>query len=246
MNKLRVSIALLCCAVSVGTFGQSTTYLGVETAATHDLFTFIDEGNKLSSDLLVSGYYGITVSQSIGKSFILESGMIIKHYLEGYDYEINPQFDMIGIDKSGTSSNSFISLQVPVRIKAEFPLIHSRFSFFSSIGYLFNIRLGIEGGGSGGGSLINESFSITTSHVSRSGLAKTFSLIETGIGISYNFSNHSKLYLTASYFSGFKNIIELDVEYTISDNPTYTAQGVSTGDYWSMGIGYSYPIRRMK
>jgi len=246
MKTLRVALIITCCIVSLSVSGQSTTYLGVETAATHDLFTFIDEGDLLSSDLLISGYYGITLSQSVGRTFILETGIISKHYLEGYDYELDGPFDMKTFHKTGTSSNAFISMQVPFRVKAEFPIIQDRFSFFSTVGYHLSFRTGGEGTGSGEMKIYSETDTISSSHTARSGLAKTFSLLETGIGLSYHFANQSKLYVTASYFSGFRNIIELDVEYTLYDQPTYTAEGVSTGDYWSIGIGYSYPVGRMR
>ncbi len=63
--------------------GQRSTYVGPIGALTFDKFEFTDPGNVIRTALVPSGAYGILVGQEISDHFIIELGLIRKHYSEG-------------------------------------------------------------------------------------------------------------------------------------------------------------------
>lgn len=50
------------------------------------------------------------------------------------------------------------------------------------------------------------------------------------------------LSFSASYFTGFKKVIQSDIVYTLNDGPETTATTYSKGDYTSFNMGIRFPI----
>src|SRR5687767_5399966 len=83
--------------ISLPAFAQNKTYIGVEGALTHDIFTidpnindfasaFFGNSDYISQNRLYEESFGVTLSREMNKNFILEAGLISKNFVMGYRY----------------------------------------------------------------------------------------------------------------------------------------------------------------
>jgi hypothetical protein len=231
MKKLLIiAIATL---LSLSVFGQKNTYIGFETTITNDVYDFTDEGDNIKPTLLINILWGINIRQDINNIFSLESGLIRKYYKEGLELNTNASPFLPGI-----LSNAINVWQIPLRIKSRFNIYSNKYFFTTNTGFHYCINSDYGSYGSG-------HFGDSTSYVnyaSNTSLAKSFFLLETGGGFEFIILQKVLLSLSCNYFTGFRKIVQLDIEYTVNNEPLSYAYAHSKGDYWSVGIGLRYKI----
>ena len=222
-------------------FGQNSTYLGIEIGPKFEVYQSTDNGNELyTKPFFFSPIYGLTIGQEINNTFTLETGFFVNNYGESYRIEGEGGYG---------ASNALVAYQIPLRLKAQLNLLKDRLSLVTTIGYTFAINS--DYGSSGSGSSFSSSTSpqyndsTRTEYVSTYNLKKTCGLIETGLALNYKFKNSMILSLAANYLTGFSRVVETDVKYWINDEPSQTGTVFSNGDYFSVIIGLKYPISEL-
>ena len=225
-------------------FGQNSTYLGIEIGPKFEVYRSTDNGNGLyTKPFFFSPIYGLTVGQDINNTFTLETGFFVNNY--GESFRIEGEGDVFGYD----ASNALVAYLIPLRLKAQLNLLKDRLSLVTTIGYTFAINS--DYGSSGSGSSFSSSTSpqyndsTRTEYVSNYSLKKTYGLIETGLALDYKFKNSMILSLSANYLTGLSRVVETDVKYWINDEPEQTGTVFSNGDYFSLIIGLKYPISEL-
>lgn len=221
--------------------GQNKTYLGLEIGPKYEVYQYTDNGNGLyTKPAFFSPIYGLTIGQELNKTFIFETGFYLNDYGESY---------RIRGDIGYRTSNAILAYQIPLRLKARLNLIEDKLSIVSTIGYTLAINSDFGSSGTGSsfssttGSPSNDSTRIED--VSNYSLQRSYGLLETGVGLEYQFPNSLTLSLSANYMTGFKKVVDIDVRYWINDGPEQSASVFSNGDYFSMVFGVKYPISRI-
>ena len=110
------------------------------------------------------------------------------------------------------------------------------------IGYVLGINSDY-GYGDGGesGSQTTAQDTISYSVYSKLSLRRTFPLLQTGIGVEFSLFRIVLLSVSANYYSGFKNLIEQNIEYT-QNSASNTAKVISKGEIMAFGLSAKYPI----
>lgn len=221
--------------------GQNKTYLGLEIGPKFEVYQYTDNGDGLSTKpFFHSPIYGLTIGQELSKTFIVETGFFINDYGESFRVEGDIGYRI---------SNAILAYQIPLRLKARLNLIKDRLSLVSTIGYTLAINsdFGSSGGGSSfsstSGAFSNDSTRIED--VSNYSLQRHYGLLETGLGLEYQLPNSLTLSLSANYMTGFKKVVDMDVDYWINDGPQQSANVFSNGDYFSIVFGIKYPISKI-
>lgn len=219
---------------------QNRTYLGVEFGPKFDVYQYVDNGDALyTKPFLFSPIYGVTIGQEITRNFTLETGFFINDYGESY---------RIRGDIGWTSASGIIAYQIPLRLKARLNLVKDRLSLVSTIGYTLAINndYGYDAYGQGLSRTNLPGFNQRTETVDTSRyLKKTYSMLETGLALEYQFKNSLSLYLAGNYMMGFSRVTEIDVHYRIDNRPEQTGTVFSNGDYFSVFLGLRYPISNL-
>ncbi|MDB4107460.1 hypothetical protein N9595_03235 [Bacteroidia bacterium] len=221
-------------------FGQNSTYLGIELGPKFEVYQSTDNGNGLyTKPFFFSPIFGLTIGKEINETFLLETGLQINEY--GKSYRIKGEgFGGYGV------SNALDAYQIPLRLKTRLNLLKDKLSLVTSVGYTFAINgdYGSTGSGSSfsSGSSSAGIDSTRSKHTSTYSLKKSYGLIETGLALEYKFKNSIRLSLAANYMTGLSRVVEADVKYWINDGPEQTGTVFSNGDYYSIFIGLKYPI----
>ncbi len=239
---MKVALNLLLICLSYIAFGQNKTYLGVEIGPKFELYDLMDNENSITTNTTVnSPIYGITVGQEINKTFTGEVGFYVNHY--GLSYSIGENFRF-------SKPDGMVAFQIPLRLKARLNLYKDKLSIVTTIGYTIGINN--DFGSSSSSSIFLSrsgpgtiSDSIRVSHMSNYNLAKTYGMVETGIGYEYKFKNALKLYTGVNHLAGFKRVIETDISYRIDDEPEQAAMVFSNGNYFSIVFGIQFPISNL-
>ena len=237
--KNRIFIILILIGISQFSFGQKSTFIGFEGAVTSDIYEIVDPCNIIQNTPLITGSWGFTIGQEINKNFLIESGIIRKYYAEGYAFSSQPNI--------GFSGNAYNSWQIPLRLKGKINLVKNKFFLTTSIGYHYciNTEYGY-GGGSGGFGKIDSQDTIPGSYFTiNDSIAKTFSLIEAGVGLEVIAFKGFHIYLSSSYFVGLNKVYQLDL--TVEDEicKTENAVALSKGSYWNIAFGIKYSISNL-
>ena len=220
-------------------FGQNSTYLGIEIGPKFEVYQSIDNGNGLyTKPFFFSPLYGLTIGQEINNIFTFETGLFVNDYGESFRIE--------GESFGYSASNALTAYQIPLRLKARMKLLNDKLSLVTTVGYTFAINddYGSSGSGSSFSSSISSSSndSTRTEYISEYSLKKFYGLIEAGLALNYKFKNLLIIYLAANYLTGLGRIVESDVKYWINDGPEQTGTVFSNGDYYSIILGIKYPI----
>ena len=223
-------------------FGQISTYLGIEIGPKFEVYQSTDNGNGLyTKPFFFSPIYGLTIGQEINNTFTLETGFFVNDYGESYRIE--------GEGFGYASSNALLAYQIPLRLKAQLNLLEDKLSLVTTIGYTFAINndYGSIGYGSSFSSSISSSNndSTRTEYISNYGLKKSYGLIEAGLALDYKFKNSLRLVLALNYLTGLSRVVETDVKYCINEKPEQTGTVFSNGDYFSIVLGIKYPISNL-
>lgn len=223
-------------------FGQNSTYLGIEVGPKFEVYQSTDNGNGLyTKPFFFSPIYGLTIAQEINNAFTLETGFFVNDYGES--------FRIVGEGFGYGSRNALVAYQIPLRLKAHLNLFEDKLSLVTTIGYTFAINNDYGSSGSGysfsSSASSSNNDSTRTEHMSTYGLKKYYGLIEAGLALDYKFKNSLRIFLAVNYLTGLSRVVETDVKYWINDEPEQTGTVFSNGDYYSIVLGIKYPISNL-
>ena len=223
-----------CICFSNNVISQKNLYLGFEFGVSSDQYDVFDTGSELLNTRVLSSSAGATIGFSFTDNLSIETGAILKQYGRGYNFG--------GLEsRTGFISSAMHTLQIPVRIRARFPVVKDRLFLTGVMGYhrcynLYNSESFGSIGSSGGAFLLDadEKYS--------GNLVQGFHLLETGIGLEYRIFKNVFLTFNASYFTGFKTVAQSDLAYSVNDEPVSRGTYRSNGSYASYNIGVRIPI----
>ena len=235
MLKLTIATLALSLAFITGV-AQKNTYIGVEGAANNDVYDIIDNGSALKKVPLITGYFGLNIRQDISSTVFLETGLLRKYYDEGIGFKGTSSY---------TESNAINAWLIPLRLGVRLKLLNLRkqkLYFVPVIGYVLGINsdYGYGDGGEGGSETMAHD-TISYNVYSRLSLRRTFPLLQTGMGVEFVLLRTVFVSVNVNYFTGFKNLIEQNIEYT-RNSVSNTAKGLSKGEIMSFGLSAKYPI----
>lgn len=217
-------------------FSQNKTFIGLSTYINGDLNEISDATNCFNSTSLKNVSIGLNVCHEINTNLILETGIILKKFKIGF------QFDAPKIEGSFlTSSNAINAFQIPFRIKLKSKIGRS-VSLITSLGYHFCYS-NTTGRSKGYYNYVSITDTITINYSSNYNKPQSFSLLESTIGLEFNLIKGCRLLFSGSYYSGFSKIVNMDINYKYNSLPLTFANASSTGNYWSVGVSFYYPIR---
>ncbi|HUR30651.1 MAG TPA: hypothetical protein VMZ69_04415 [Saprospiraceae bacterium] len=216
-------------------FAQHVTYLGIEIGAANDRFEYFDEGDQLVTTPLANIRWGIIAGHTFNNSLSIEAGVIRKNYKEGFGFNFN-SFE------SSHTSTSIRTWQFPLRLKPKLRLFSDDVFFRPAVGFNYCINRDNAFHSGGGGSVGTVEEAVTYHYDVDYGLTRSFMLVETSLGIEVELFERAAISFSASYFTGFKPVIDLDLTYQINDGPDTIVKAHSKGEYVSFYIGMSYPL----
>lgn len=238
MKKIAIFIFIVVIFSHLG-YSQNRTFIGSEFAMTGDIYEIIDPCILITTTPLITGYWGVTLGHEFNNNFTVETGLIRKYYDEGFGYNIESLI-------IGTSSNAYNTWQIPFRLKSKINLLKNKLFLTTTVGYHFSINTEYGyGGGSGGGELIDGNDTINVFYTVNDSISKTFSLVEAGIGLEFAAFDGLIVSLSSSYFTGFKNVYQLDMKTENQNCITHNAYGISKGSYWNIAFGIKYAISNL-
>ena len=237
---LKTAFVTLALALTfITAFGQKNTYIGVEAAVNNDVYDIIDRGTLLKKVPLITGYFGLNIRQDVSSTVFLETGLLRKYYDEGIGFTTST-----GYSESNAINAWLIPLRLGVRIKL-LNLRKQKLYLVPVIGYVLGINSDYGyGDGGEGGSQTTAQDTISYSVYSKLSLRHTFPLMQTGMGVEFALLRTMIISVSANYYTGFKNLIEQNIEYT-HNSVSNTAKGLSKGEIISFGLSAKYPISNL-
>lgn len=232
-------ITLVLSFAFITSVAQKNTYIGFEGAVNNDVYDIIDNGSLLKKVPLITGYFGLNIRQDISSTVFLETGLLRKYYDEGIGFKGSSSYT------EGNAINAWlIPLRLGVRVKL-FNLRKQKLYLVPVIGYVLGINSDYGyGDGGEGGSETTAQDTISYNVYSKLSLRRTFPLLETGIGVEFALLRTVVVSVSAKYYTGFKNLIEQNIEYT-HNSVSNTAKGLSRGEIMSFGLSAKYPISNL-
>lgn len=236
MTKTILAI-LVFTLIGTTALAQRNTYIGVEGAATHDVYDIVDDGPLLQKAPLLSGYFGLSVRQDLSPTVFLETGLLRKYYNEGIDFKPVPGY---------AETNAINAWLIPLRLGTRINIRRQKVFLVPVVGYAFGINseYGYGDGGLGGFEATASKDTIHYSMYSNLNVRRTFPLLQTGMGVEFELLRTVLVSVAANYYTGSKNLIEQDIEYTYRSS-TYTATGLSKGDMMGFGVAFKYPVSHL-
>lgn len=217
-------------------FAQRNTYIGGEGAVNHDVYEIIDNGTLLKKVPLVTGYFGFNIRKDLSPAVFIEVGLLRKYYDEGIGFKVSAD---------NAETNAINGWFIPLRLGTRINIGKEKIHLVPVIGYTLGINSDYGYGDGGvGGQFINSQDTIDYNVYSKLSLTRTFPLLQTGIGVEFILLRTLLISLAANYYTGFKNLIEQNIEYTYNAN-TYSAKGLSKGEIVSFGLAIKYPISHL-
>jgi hypothetical protein len=226
--------------ISLGTFAQNLTYIGIEGGYKSDKYTSYDPAGHLRNIGSFGGNASFVVGQEILESVFIESGIIIHEY-----------YDCIGFKGQSSTSmgNVLFSLQFPIRLKTSINLLNNKLliSPFTGLKFGHNLDYIKNGGISGSSGGNSDFFGVEFDYEAQenSNLRKNFILLETGITLEYQTKNRFIFGLSTAYNTGFSPIIYQEVIYSKNSGPDHTAYKISNGNYLNITFGIKAPISNL-
>lgn len=217
-------------------YGQNL-YMSLEVGPKFEVYQSTDKGGVIyTKPFLYMPIYGLVLGHEINNVFSIESGLYINDYGESYR--------VLG-DWGYGISNGFVAYQIPLRLKSQINLHKERLKLSTHIGYHFAIHDAYYSTSRGGGHFTYPQEGFTrTEDITVYDFRKTYSLIETGIGLDYLLKNSIILYLKANTLRGFSRVVETNVKYWVDEGDEKNATVFSNGDYFSFVFGIKYPIKK--
>lgn len=225
--------------ICITTLGQKTTYIGVEAAVNNDIYDIIDNGTLLKQVPIITSYFGLNIRQEIGQAVFLETGLLRKSYHEAIGFNTSSRY---------TETDAINAWLIPVRFGVRINLLNlqrQQIYLVPVIGYVLGINSDYGyGDGIQSGSERSAHDTLSYNVYSKLSLRKTFPLLQTGLGVEFVFARVLLVNVNANYYTGFKNVIEQNIEYT-HNSVTSTASGLSKGEMMSLGLSIKYPISNL-
>lgn len=229
--------------ISTQLFSQQKLSIGIDGALSKDIYQIFDTGENAFVPELFSNSFGLFLRYNIKNSFFIESGLIIKNYSDGYGLKLSYKFEN---NETWGKSYGYSKLQIPIRIDSKIPFYNNKIALISRIGYHFCINKSSGGVGSGNGSGTIADSTYTYSTISNIGDYKKYSLLETGIGLEFNFIKNINILCMASYYTGFKDLIITNMKYKLPEKPEQQSKIVSSGNYFNFSLGFRYSLGQKK
>ncbi|MEQ8534543.1 MAG: hypothetical protein RIB86_22000 [Imperialibacter sp.] len=233
ISKLAL-VTLAVVTLSKEVTGQRKTYLGFEFGPKYEIMQVPAHDDQLYStpyNNSVTG--GLSFGWDFGKRWTLETG------LYGYKYHH-------GIGVKGTayaSAPSFSVIQVPLRAKQRFYFLSDRLQIAPSAGVALivsTIPNYVNTAGYHG--FETDDGSTGLRYNATNGRGRNTLLLEVGILLGWQFKNQLIVYLTGNYLKGDNQVINLEVEYWVDNQPSRSTNVSSTGDYLNSMIGIKFPL----
>lgn len=207
-------------------------------------------GNKISFPPIE-----FNLAYGINDNFFIETGIT---YIET---KTNWGFGTIDWGMEGrycAQYKLYSSLQLPVNLKYNLPLFHSRFHLFTKVG--LNIQIPLQ-------KIRNLNFNADPVYMEYDGYSYKLEynldvtapnhpinfLISTGIGCNYQFKNGIGISLFGEYFTGLRTMANIRILYTLVNmdiglSPDWYDDEYITyrGDYWYAGLGISYTFQKKR
>ena len=224
--------------MSVAMTAQDQIYIGFEVGATKDIYEFSGNENHITPAQWHNATWGLTLRKDLNDFISLETGITWKSYYEGYTFHfLTPVIS----GSSSHISNSYTSWQIPLRIRSKIHLSKDKVFLTPILGYQWCIASNNIPSVSTSQTSIND-FMVSSSNTTTFDSERTFSLLETGLGLEFRILKKAIFTASASYFTGFKKVMNLDIAYEINDEPITHANMYSKGEYRSFTFGVRYMI----
>ena len=62
------------------------------------------------------------------------------------------------------------------------------------------------------------------------------------INLEYKFLKTAIISFNTNYYTGFKKVSQLNINYKLNNFPQLKGYAISKGEFWSFGFGLKYPI----
>jgi hypothetical protein len=235
MARVIILFAITIVTAPILTFGQKKTYFGIEAAVTGDIYKIEDNANEIKKTPVTSGLWGFNIKQELTNNLFLETGIIRKYYSEGVNFKKI---------SSISSTNAINAWFIPIRFGAFLNLKRNKIFIVPLIGYNFCINSDYGHGDGGGSGFVNETNGnkVNYDYTSSYNLAKTFSLLQTGIGVEFKLFKTASISFYSNYYFGLKKVIVLNINYSINNSSIQSAEAISKGNMASFGVQAKYPI----
>ncbi len=222
-------------------YSENKTYLGLELSFANDLFEITDTGSELKAASLPNTPFGIVLRQDFYRKFYFETGVIWKYFQEGYAFN--------SIDTYGWESYD-PSYLIPFRVGASVNLLKEKIYLVPVIGYSLGVNpwwffydLGYgEGVTYGSGTHTDDGSIVIADNEKTTWESRTYSLIQTGLGLDFRLFRTMLFSISANYYSGFNEVMKIDIEYTVNNSSPYTGTATSKGEFWCISTALKYPI----
>ena len=221
-------------------YGQNKLYLGFDFGIKEIIYQEVDSAGGIETPNIMNIIGGVNLAYEFNERFRIESGLYYHPYDEGFK---------VKGDFSYGISSSINAVEIPLRLKSKFTLIKNKLFILGSIGYAYVKNLdydpmfaGYIARGYGGGSSSSGSYSNRYSYQSYTSFVKHFSLIHAGLSLELNVFKGGMICFSTGYNTGFKKVIQMNVEYQINNQPFQKAVVFTNGDYFNFMFGIKYPI----
>lgn len=212
---------------------QNKTYFGMEAAITNDIYKIEDNGSNLKTVTIISGLWGFTIRQDINSYLFSETGLIKKYYYEGFGFKNYTLY---------STTNAIDAWLIPFRLGGKINLFKEKIYIVPVVGYSFCINSDYGSNGFGSGWVRTSRDSVLYHYSDNTSLTRNFSLLQTGLGIEFKVLKSVILSISVNHYTGFKKVVQLDINYTTNNSPPMTGEAYSKGEFWSVGVGLKYPI----
>lgn len=214
---------------------HAQTTIGFSGGLNFDRYEFNDPNNVIGPTALETGSWGITIGRQINPNLKLETGIIRKYYQEGFSVDFNSPV-------GGFGSNSYITWQIPLRVKTTFKL-KGKWTLSPCIGghWAINTEYGY-GAGYGGAWVKTQDIEFNANFYTDESLSKHFFLLESGVHVEYQVASKFSLTFNVSNYQGFKKVSQIDYAYQINQGKTHLAYAHSNGSYLNYGFGLQYEV----
>lgn len=238
MLKFTYSFCIMVFMLVYSSYSQNKLLAGAESSLNYDVVNLYDPDNNLELPHLFSSSFGVSLKKEFNSFIALETGIRYRSHKQGYTYEseaIEMKISTVG----------FKSLQVPLRLITKTNLFHEKVFLNTIIGYDFCINIDFNDTASGQfQSAISDGNTYLTYFSSSAGIRKSFSIIESGLGIEIcNIYKDAVLNISTTYSKGLNKVSKLNINYVINDEPIHLAESYSTGESWCINLGLKYPIK---
>jgi hypothetical protein len=232
----KAGLILLFTLVTIFSFAQQKTYIGLDFSGSNDLYKITDSGTELTNPPLKNNQFAITVRQDINKYLSIETGLMRKHLVRGLIFT-----PLVGSGGEWYGGRSNI---IPLKLITRINIRKEKIYLVPTIGINYYM-CGHQGGSSYGGYQKEEGGdSVHSQFTTTSGLHANYFLLQLGLSSEFLIWKKFIFSIFVNRYIGFERILTTNINYTVNKNPQiYTASEYTKGDFWNLGIGIKYPLQ---